>query len=202
MLPEASPPIGPVEIAVLDYTGAVCCNENMITRTPYPAIRPPEATAIDDFPISASDAHQAAGITYRQCDHWARKGWVRPSIDPGSGRAGRRQYRWSDVVRLDLLRHLAESKVSTAAAGPAISDLTIPDRDVRILWNLLGGDEPLQVVDAAAALQLVEAGGAWVVYNPAEVRAKIDGLRGVLPAISRLAELSPSDRTKATEMTA
>jgi len=174
----------------------------MVTRKTYPVISPPEATAVDDFPISASDAHQAAGISYRQCDHWARKGWVRPSIDPGSGRAGRRQYRWSDVVRLDVLRHLAVSKVSTALAGPAISELVVPDRDIRILWNLLGDDDPLRVVDVEQALQLVEAGGAWVVYNPAEVRAKIDALRGVLPPIPRLAELAPSDRTKGKRMTA
>lgn len=174
----------------------------MVTRKPYPVISPPEATAIDDFPISASDAHQAAGITYRQCDHWARKGWVRPSIDAGSGRAGRRQYRWSDVVRLDLLRHLAVSKVSTALAGPAISELIVPDRDIRILWNLSGDDDPLHVVDAEEALRLVEAGGAWVVYNPTEVRAKIDGLRDPLRANSLLAELAPSDRTEAREMTA
>ena len=174
----------------------------MVTPRPYPVISPSETTSIDNFPISASDAHQAAGITYRQCDHWARKGWVRPSIDPGNGRAGRRLYRWSDVVRLDLLRHLAVSKVSTALAGPAISELIVPNRDVRILWNLLGDDDPLHVVEAEEALQLVEAGGAWVVYNPAEVRAKIDALRGVLPPIPRLAELAPSDRTKGKRMTA
>jgi hypothetical protein len=103
---------------------------------------------------------------------------------------------------LDLLRHLAVSKVSTALAGPAISELIVPDRDIRILWNLSGDDDPLHVVDAEEALRLVEAGGAWVVYNPTEVRAKIDGLRDPLRANSLLAELAPSDRTEAREMTA
>ncbi len=176
----------------------------MVTPKAYPVIRSPETrSGIDNFPISASDAHQAAGITYRQCDHWARKGWVRPSIDPGSGRAGRRQYCWSDVVRLDLLRHLAESKVNTAIAGPAIAELIVPDRDIRVLWNLSGEADPLHVVDADAALKHLEAGGAWVVYNPEPVRAKVDGLRG-FPA-SRARSLKPvldADGTETRWMTA
>ena len=106
------------------------------------------------------------------------------------------------MVRLDFLRHLAESKVSTALAGPAVSELKVPDGDVRILWSLAADDDPVHVVDADAALALVEAGGAWVVYNPAEVRAKVDGLRGILPAISRLTELAPNDRTVTREKTA
>ena len=73
----------------------------------------------------------------RQCDHWARRGWVRPSVDPGVGRSGRRLYAASDVVRLDLLRHLAEAKVNTAVAGPMVARLSVPEDDVRILWGRL-----------------------------------------------------------------
>jgi len=181
---------------VLDYIRAVWCNGCVVTRKVYPVISSSETRPrFDTFPISASDAHQAADISYRQCDHWARKGWVRPSIDPGTGRSGRRWYSESDVVRLDLLRQLAQSKVNTAVAGPAVSELRVPDRDVRILWSLSGDGDPLLVVEADEALKHVETGGAWVVYNPAQVRARIEGLRVSL-SDARSAESAPTTSTR------
>jgi hypothetical protein len=124
--------------------------------------------------ILANDAHEIAGITYRQLDYWARQGWVRPTIDAGEGRSGRRQYSVADVVRLDLLKHLAVSGVNAALAGIHVATLDVGDGDVRILWGPIGskaGEEPaLAVVDAADVLSTLETGGAYVVYNPAHVR--------------------------------
>src|SRR3954454_21358230 len=107
----------------------------MITRNPNGVTTPVELRRADethDPGISALDAHTAAGITYRQLDHWARQGWVTPSIDPGKGRSGRREYSVDDVVRLDLLRHLAQSKVNTAVAGPHVAAFEVPAGDARI----------------------------------------------------------------------
>jgi hypothetical protein len=149
----------------------------MDTQAALEVIRQPTHPAQpEDTPISASEAHEVAGISYRQCDHWARRGWVVPSIDRGEGRWGRRQYSTSDVIRLDLLRHLAQSGVSTGVAGPAVAELVVPDADVRILWNLSGEPGPLQVVSAEDALAWIEGGGAWVIYNPRGVRAKLPHL--------------------------
>jgi hypothetical protein len=127
--------------------------------------------------IVAGDAHRIARISYRQLDHWARQGWVRPSIDPGKGRSGKRLYAIGDVVRLDLLRHLAISKVNTAVAGPLVAELEVPDGDLRVLWGPLGSrdvDRPgLSLVSGDEALAHLEKGGGWVVYNPAGVRTRI-----------------------------
>lgn len=131
--------------------------------------------------LSASDAHQVAAISYRQCDHWARRGWVRPSVDPGEGRSGRRLYSADDVVRLDLLRHLAEAKVNTAVAGPVVGSFAVPNGDVRIMWGPLGSDPRLEVVPASGALEHLEAGGGWVVYNPSRVRDRIGFITGQVP---------------------
>jgi hypothetical protein len=130
-----------------------------------------------DNEIVAADAHQIARISYRQLDHWARQGWVRPSLDPGLGRSGKRLYAPGDVIRLDLLRYLAVSKVNAAVAGPAVAEFDVPDGDVRVLWGPVGSKEPgepgLIVVPADKALAQLEDGGAFVVYNPAEVRRRI-----------------------------
>jgi hypothetical protein len=80
------------------------------------------------------------------------------------------------VLRLDLLRHLAFSRVNAAVAGPAVASFDVPDGDVRVLWGPVGSkdsDPCLKVVPASAALEELEQGGAYVVYNPAVVRARI-----------------------------
>lgn len=129
--------------------------------------------------IVAADAHGLAGISYRQLDHWARQGWVTPSVDPGEGRSGRRRYSADDVVRLDLLRHLAVSKVNPAAAGPLVARSDVPAGDVRFVWGPVGAKDAdaigLRVVPAGEALDAVTAAGAWVVYDPAAVRARLAG---------------------------
>ena len=129
--------------------------------------------------IVAGDAHELAGISYRQLDHWARQGWVTPSVDAGEGRSGRRRYSADDVVRLDLLRHLAVSRVNPAVAGPLVGDCELPAGDVRFVWGPVGAKDAdrigLRVVPADDALAAVEAGGAWVVYNPAPLRERLAG---------------------------
>ncbi len=95
--------------------------------------------------IVAADAHGLAGISYRQLDHWARQGWVTPSVDAGEGRSGRRRYSADDVVRLDLLRHLAVSQVNPAVAGPLVGACEVPAGDVRIVWGPVGAKDPDQV---------------------------------------------------------
>ena len=124
--------------------------------------------------ISATDAHGLAGISYRQLDHWARQGWVTPSVDPGEGRSGRRLYAEDDVIRLSLLRHLAQSKVNPAVAGPAVAACEIPSGDIRFVWGPVGSKEDvgLQAVRADDALEAMQSPGAWVVFDPTPLRAK------------------------------
>jgi DNA-binding transcriptional MerR regulator len=122
--------------------------------------------------ISAGDAHGLAGISYRQLDHWARQGWVTPSVDQGEGRSGRRLYSLDDVIRLSLLRHLAQSKVNPAVAGPAVAACEIPSGDIRFVWGPVGNKEHvgLQAVRADDALEAIQSPGAWVVFDPTPLR--------------------------------
>jgi hypothetical protein len=135
---------------------------------------------VGEVAIPAVDAHQIARISYRQLDHWARQGWVEPSLDPGRGRSGRRLYSPADVVRLDLLRHLARSKVNAAVAGPAVATLAVPDGDVRVLWGPIGSgaDAAVRAVPVSGVLELLDGGGAYVVYNPAGVRHRLAMVAG------------------------
>lgn len=121
--------------------------------------------------IAAVDAHQLAGITYRQLDHWARQGWVLPSVDPGKTRSGRRLYAVDDVVRLDLLRHLAQARVNTSVAGPVVASFEAAGDEELVLWGPIAvGDPGLCTVKRSDLLDFLTRGGAWVTYDPAPAR--------------------------------
>jgi DNA-binding transcriptional MerR regulator len=152
---------------------ACCVISSVITRASDHVVRNPEGIV----GISAANAYAAAEITYRQLDHWARQGWVRPSISLGEGRSGKRLYAADDVVRLSLLRHLALSRVNASVVGPMVAELEIPAEDVRVLWGPVGAkhpDEPaFAVVDADQVLAFLDRPGAFVVYDPEHARRRI-----------------------------
>jgi DNA-binding transcriptional MerR regulator len=126
--------------------------------------------------LVAALASDLARITYRQLDHWARQGWVRPSVDPGEGRSGRRRYAASDVERMALLRHLAKSGVNMTVAGPVVAAFQIPSRDVVVQWGPVGHDAAaLRVIEASDLRDEVTAEGAWVTFDPAAIRARLAG---------------------------
>jgi len=89
------------------------CNGEVMTQTPPGG-------------ITATAACELARVTYRQLDYWARRGWVSPSVDTGLGRAGRRLYDPSDVVRLAALGHFGQAGLDVGRLGPALADLDLP----------------------------------------------------------------------------
>jgi DNA-binding transcriptional MerR regulator len=179
-------------IGRFDNTNGDWCNERVNTSRAGGVISGPVEQG-----IGANDAHELAGITYRQLDHWARQGWVLPSLDRGEGRSGRRLYSRSDVVRLDLLRHLAVSKVNTAQAGPLVSELKLGEADMLVLWGPMGGKADLVVVSRAAAVSSLAAGGAWVVYDPKPIRRRLPRVSADADPVARSANAEPARRRSA-----
>ncbi len=98
--------------------------------------------------ITATAACELARVTLRQLDYWARRGWVSPSVDTGLGRAGRRLYDPSDVVRLAALGHFGQAGLDVGRLGPALADLDLP----------LGSDF-LVVAEADGAVAVCPASG-------------------------------------------
>ncbi len=88
---------------------------------------PPVNTSSEDYVITAAEAASAAQITYRQLDHWARQGWVTPSVQTGKGRGSRRLYSPADVVRLAALRHFAKSGWQVSDLGGRVNAVDIAD---------------------------------------------------------------------------
>lgn len=77
-----------------------------------------------------------------------------------------------------------------------MASFDVPDGDVRVLWGPVGSkdsDPSLKVVPASAALEQLEQGGAYVVYNPADVRTRIAIVTQQLQ-MNRAEDESPASR--------
>lgn len=68
-------------------------------------------------------AMNAAGISYRQLDYWARTGLVEPSIRPAAGSGSQRLYSFRDLVVLRVVKSLLEAGVSLQNIRRAIETL-------------------------------------------------------------------------------
>lgn len=68
-------------------------------------------------------ACQAAGITYRQLDYWARTGLVAPSIRDASGSGSQRLYSFKDILVLKVVKRLLDTGVSLQNIRVAVDHL-------------------------------------------------------------------------------
>ncbi|MDR0989933.1 MAG: MerR family transcriptional regulator [Propionibacteriaceae bacterium] len=68
-------------------------------------------------------ACQAAGITYRQLDYWARTGLVVPEIRDAAGSGSQRLYSFRDLLLLRVIRRLLDAGISLQQIRTAIDHL-------------------------------------------------------------------------------
>jgi DNA-binding transcriptional MerR regulator len=57
------------------------------------------------------------GLTYRQLDHWTRRGWLRPAHTGGTGNA--RAWSQAELQIADLMRRLVAAGLTPEAAARA-----------------------------------------------------------------------------------
>lgn len=145
----------------------------------------------DNCVITATEAANAASITYRQLDHWARQGWVTPSIQPGSGRGGRRLYSAADVLRLAALRHFAKSGWQVNDLGERVSALDLGGA----AWLVAGTASAVEVcMDDDRLHEVITHEGRFSVYPLEPLRTHL--LKSQSPIAS--AEMVPSRTQRRT----
>jgi DNA-binding transcriptional MerR regulator len=137
--------------------------------------------AVDAIP--ATEACALAGITYRQLDYWARQRWVRPSVDSGVGRAGRRLYHPADVVRLAALGHFGRAGLDVGKLGPVLAELELPFGSD---FLIVSDGEGVVVVPAEYLRGLFGEPRARVVFDPAALAARL-GFGAASPVVERIA---------------
>ncbi len=118
--------------------------------------------------ISAPEAAELAGITYRQLDYWGRKGWVVPGhVERVSASRRLRRYGEADVLRLGALAHLARSGLDVAVYGPAVGKLDLTGTDPVVV---VGPVDELHVVSSTDLRARVSVPGRFVVFDPRRLR--------------------------------
>jgi len=125
--------------------------------------------ATDEF--SAPVAAALAGITYRQLDYWARRGWMVPSHitkDPDR----RRSYALSEVILLGALGHVGRSGLDVAHYATVTGQLDVPERaGFLIVWET--DSKRASVTRAKDLCQLGQVPGQYVVFDPTPVLVKV-----------------------------
>lgn len=70
-----------------------------------------------------SVAANAAGISYRQLDYWARTGLVQPTVRDASGSGSQRLYGFRDILVLKLVKRLLDTGISLQQIRVAVDQL-------------------------------------------------------------------------------
>ncbi|MBB4071318.1 DNA-binding transcriptional MerR regulator [Canibacter oris] len=68
-------------------------------------------------------AANAAGITYRQLDYWARTGLVEPTVRSAAGSGSQRLYGFRDILVLKLIKRLIDVGISLQQIRTAVEQL-------------------------------------------------------------------------------
>jgi DNA-binding transcriptional MerR regulator len=106
-------------------------------------------------------AAQAAGITYRQLDYWARTGLVSPSLRTATGSGSQRLYTFTDIVALSVVKRLLGTGVSLANIRTALATLhTHHGGDLAGLTLLSDGVGVYLTADDEQIIDLVRGGQA------------------------------------------
>jgi DNA-binding transcriptional MerR regulator len=77
----------------------------------------------DDVGYRGPTACNAAGITYRQLDYWARTGLVEPTVRTAGGSGTQRLYSFRDVLLLKVIKGLLDAGVSLQQIRTAVHHL-------------------------------------------------------------------------------
>lgn len=107
-------------------------------------------------------ACNAAGITYRQLDYWARTSLVEPTVRSASGSGTQRLYSFRDILVLKVVKRLLDAGVSLQNIRKAVDYLH--GRGVRDLANVTLLCDGVSVYECTSAEEVVDllAGGQGV----------------------------------------
>ena len=116
-------------------------------------------------------ACNAAGITYRQLDYWARTGLVEPSVRPAGGSGTQRLYGFRDVLLLKIIKRLLDAGVSLQQIRQAVQHLRERGTDdlTRVtlmsdgasVYECRSADEVIDLLQGGQGVFGIAIGGVW-----------------------------------------
>ncbi len=122
------------------------------------------------------------GITYRQLDHWARTGLLRPSLCDAKGSGSRRRYSYDDVVQLKVIKKLLDGGQSLQAARKVIDRLRLEGESVASAQLVIAGDSVALARGDDELVDLLRGGQGVLalVLEVAGVKKEVDAAIGSL----------------------
>jgi DNA-binding transcriptional MerR regulator len=99
-------------------------------------------------------ACQAAGITYRQLDYWARTGLVEPTVRSATGSGTQRLYSFKDILVLKVVKRLLDTGVSLQNIRVAVDHLRA--RGIEDLAGLTLFSDGTTVYECTSAEEIID----------------------------------------------
>lgn len=127
-------------------------------------------------------ACNAAGITYRQLDYWARTGLIQPSIRTAQGSGSQRLYSFRDILVLKVIKRLLDTGVSLQNIRSAVDHLR--DRGVDDLAEITLMSDGASVYECTSeqeVIDLVQGGQGVFGIAVGRVWREIEGSLAELP---------------------
>lgn len=124
-----------------------------------------------DLGYRGPTACNAAGITYRQLDYWARTGLVEPSVRGATGSGTQRLYSFRDILILKIVKRLLDAGISLQQIRTAVhhlrergtEDLTRVTlmSDGASVYECTSNDEVIDLLQGGQGVFGIAIGGVW-----------------------------------------
>ena len=147
----------------------------------------------EDMGYRGPTACNAAGITYRQLDYWARTGLVEPSIRGAAGSGSQRLYSFRDILVLKVVKRLLDTGVSLQNIRAAVSHLR--ERGVDDLAQITLMSDGASVYECTSpdeVVDLVQGGQGVFGIAVGRVWREVEGTLATLPG-ERTAADAPAE---------
>jgi DNA-binding transcriptional MerR regulator len=125
----------------------------------------------EDVGYRGPTACNAAGITYRQLDYWARTGLVEPTVRSATGSGTQRLYSFRDVLLLKIIKSLLDAGVSLQQIRSAVhhlrergtDDLTRVTlmSDGATVYECTSAEEVIDLLAGGQGVFGIAIGGVW-----------------------------------------
>ena len=150
--------------------------------TAKPKTNTASAPEIETIGFRGPVACNAAGITYRQLDYWARTALVEPSVRPATGSGTQRLYGFRDVLMLKVVKRLLDTGVSLQNIRAAIDHLRSRGiQDLTDLTLMSDGASVYACTSPDEVIDLVRGGQGVFGIAVGRVWEEVEGTLSTLP---------------------
>ncbi|QLQ11833.1 MAG: MerR family transcriptional regulator [Nocardioidaceae bacterium] len=129
------------------------------------------APVAGDVGYRGPTACNAAGITYRQLDYWARTGLVEPTVRGATGSGTQRLYSFRDILLLKVIKRLLDAGISLQQIRIAVQHLRERGTDdlTRVtlmsdgatVYECTSNDEVIDLLQGGQGVFGIAIGGVW-----------------------------------------